>query len=135
MDADITSRVAQGAALLDRTVPGWEDRIDLTRLDQAKWTSCTLGQLGAAPGSFENTLVALGLIPTSTLCDYGFYAYGRVQERANEEYAALTDAWRDLIQQRRLARYGEVKRGPICTAPMDTDRLRQSVFTRIAVGV
>lgn len=41
----VAERVARGVALLDEKVPGWHDRIDLSRLDMWDEARCILGQL------------------------------------------------------------------------------------------
>lgn len=41
----VESRVARGAAWLDQVVPGWERKIDLSRLDLADSCQCILGQV------------------------------------------------------------------------------------------
>lgn len=45
MNKKAIKRVARGAALLDRTLPGWEHNIDLQRLNLALGTDCVLGQV------------------------------------------------------------------------------------------
>lgn len=82
------TRAAEGAALLDRAVPGWESRIDLETLDISCPRNCIIGQLlGWITG-----LKVLGV----RLTPNGF-AGGRHQ----------TTAWRELITERRRATESE----------------------------
>jgi hypothetical protein len=92
VSAAVAGRVAAGAALLDRKVPGWAERIDLGTLSIASCTRCVLGQLdGAADGC--------GFDP-----DFGFDAGDldrneRVIARLSE-YAALDAEWKRVITER-----------------------------------
>ncbi len=98
--ATIQERVQAGADLLDREMPGWDERIELGQLSVLSTCRCVIGQLFAGDW-FEGThrLGFHGEIgePTSTFA-CGFDAY------TDEEYDILTAAWRDLIAARRLAR-------------------------------
>lgn len=44
-------RVARGAALLDKSMPGWHRNIDLDALELSSCTDCVCGQLAYAAGS------------------------------------------------------------------------------------
>lgn len=88
------TRAAEGAALLDRAVPGWESRIDLETLDISCPRNCIIGQLlGWITG-----LKVLGY-PVDPLCRLtpNGFAGGRHQ----------TTAWRELITERRRATESE----------------------------
>jgi hypothetical protein len=92
MSANAAERVAAGAALLDRKVPGWAERIDLAALSIASCTRCVLGQL--APD-----VDGCGFDP-----DFGFDAGDldrneRVIARLGE-YAALDAEWKRVIRER-----------------------------------
>lgn len=45
---DMSAAVSRGAALLDRTHPGWAGQVDLAFLDLADCVACVLGQLFGA---------------------------------------------------------------------------------------
>ena len=90
----IAERLKRGAALLDAKRPGWWREIDLGRLDIESACNCIIGQLG----SYMETARSLGLYISLDDWLHGF---------EGGEYPELTDAWRDLIQQRRLAQCPE----------------------------
>lgn len=65
------SAVERGIQLLDSARPGWDEKIDVTRLDISSGTMCICGQLAAeenlppGPGDnrgFSAMLVALGVV-------------------------------------------------------------------------
>lgn len=112
----ITERVERGAALLDDKRPGWWQQIDLDTLDVRAKCDCVLGQVAAAPGDFRYDRYVHGLdivrLDGWQAPHYGFDYDVRINEEAcceeNERaiiaaYAALTQAWRDLILARRAA--------------------------------
>ncbi len=86
----IEERIRRGKALLDSRRPGWWQHIDLGRLDIGSERCCVIGQLG----SYLETAASLGL--HSSFHDY---AHG-FEADDDDESAALTGAWRDLIRQR-----------------------------------
>jgi len=86
----ITERVERGAALLDEKRPGWWRLIDLGRLDIDSDRNCVIRQLG----SYVGTVRGLGLYYSAADVAHGF------QGDDDDETAALTVAWRDLIGQR-----------------------------------
>jgi hypothetical protein len=92
---------ARGAMLLDTNVPDWIDRIDLSRLNVGRCQDCLLGQLF---GSYQFGLSGLGLYQGKEMSSYGF------NTNSDNEfgYEELTEAWRDLIARRRLAKTPEV---------------------------
>jgi len=59
--AEISERVQKGAELLDEKVPGWADRIDITRLTISSSTDCVVGQLYAGRGGYLHGLDELGI--------------------------------------------------------------------------
>jgi hypothetical protein len=105
----ITERVERGAALLDERRPGWLDLIDLDRLDLTSGCDCVAGQAGGGePGGYTETLAILGLSAGDDEIEHGFDAeadvdlpVGEFSAAISREYAALTEAWRDLITRRR----------------------------------
>jgi len=81
--------VKQGIALLDAKVPGWRDKIDVTRLRMSCPSDCIIGQLfeacdsmiGKLYGSYEFGLRQLGIADLSLGGEaprftYGFTAWG-----------------------------------------------------------
>jgi hypothetical protein len=82
--------VKRGAALLDRSEPGWSGKIDLETLDLKSHTSCVLGQLH---GEYSIGLSSLMISRHGGY--FGFY----VSE--DNEYPVLTDLWRQEITFRR----------------------------------
>jgi len=71
----------------------WYERIDVDALNMASWTRCVLGQL---EGSYS--LAAL---------KFDFSRNGRLADAFNAHHPnlapALTEAWRDVIRERRAA--------------------------------
>lgn len=96
------SRIVNGAAYLDKAMPGWDQRIDLDRLDMAHPCNCILGQLGEEPEGatqgrapqFYEVKDRLGLTEPARL---GFMTWG------DERYWSLTQKWRRLIEERRAS--------------------------------
>jgi hypothetical protein len=90
--------VAAGVALLDERRPGWEQLIDLERLNLGSSCRCILGQLWAgAPGNpYERGRDAIGLVWPATI-RYGFDA------GSPYDYEALTGEWCRVITARREA--------------------------------
>jgi hypothetical protein len=102
----IDDRVAAGAAWLDANRPGWWQRINLATLDLTLGCGCILGQLD---GNFYDAPEVIQASTIHALKEFaaplGFLADTDNEERLSEweEYAALTAAWRTLIQARRNA--------------------------------
>jgi hypothetical protein len=91
-------RVARGAAFLDKRYPGWQDQVDLTRLDIDSCYQCVLGQLY---GSFTQGSNSLG-IGYEKCARMGMDSKGLV--RSKEEFPKLTRAWvREIMFRRELA--------------------------------
>lgn len=102
------SRVAVGAALLDQTVPGWWQRVDLETLDICRYNRCVLGQL------FGDWIVGLdalfGTMPAGAEWvaaeQAGFWVNehqpdGECTDVSMPRYAALTEQWRAAVVARR----------------------------------
>jgi hypothetical protein len=121
----INARVHRGAALLDEKFPGWESSVNVSTLNLESSCNCVLGQKF---GDFVVGSQKIGFTDyagTAPLPDYGreqleshgFLAtvhrfellpgYVRISdkelERIEAEYVALTEAWRELIVDRRAA--------------------------------
>lgn len=101
----VAERVAAGAAWLDQNRPGWDDRIDLTRLILSSPCQCILGQLD---GDYDQVPeIASGEIDPLAL---GFNAdprsagTGRWSERVVDDFLALESEWKRVINVRRVER-------------------------------
>jgi len=92
----VAERVARGAELLDETLPGWDERIDLAWLELSSCYRCVIGQLFTG-----------GLFPGGAYTPYGFGIsvlgidrgshYGFDGHDADE----LNGEWRRVITKRR----------------------------------
>jgi hypothetical protein len=116
---NVWDRVKAGATWLDGIEPDWDLRVDLDELNMRVCGECVLGQVVKArsgradywnvvdDGSFHEMRrdagqpIGLGeddstlTIPQAT--DYGFHTHD------DQEWYALTDAWKQLIESRRRA--------------------------------
>lgn len=110
MTATIQARVDKGAALLDRERPGWDQRIDLDRLNVRSECNCVFGQEFAQHPEADNpipfTTGAEELFGTEAtaddLAEYGFEEYS--DEPEDGGYEALTAEWKRVILARRIDR-------------------------------
>ena len=92
----IQDRVQAGMTLLDQRLPGWEDHIDLDRLDMRLFGSCILGQLYGSEVATENLgLQITDSYQTNQVVQHGFGS-------GEHSYDDLTQAWREAIKVRRL---------------------------------
>ena len=104
-------RIERGMTLFDDKMPGWIDKIDLDRLDQADGEACVVGQThreeGSRYGRYWAGLEALGLadhlFTASTTASTVAAAYGFETRDGRESYDALTRAWRAAIKRRQAA--------------------------------
>lgn len=102
----IAERVAAGAAVLDERLPGWADKINLTRLDMSDDENCVFGQhyVGhTRPISrFGQVRTNLG-IKSEDCEDLGLFCAKEADgtPAADAEYAALTAEWQLAIEARR----------------------------------
>lgn len=112
--SDITERVERGAALLDGKRPDWWREIDLDRLDIGSRCGCIIGQLAGLTQASDRGLTYEWAtrqldVGYSDEIPMGFEAPTTREYGSNRaptiaaEYAALTEAWRDLILARRSA--------------------------------
>jgi hypothetical protein len=87
--------VARGVALLDERVPGWREKINVETLDMGDYCFCVLGQQF---GDFGEGLINLDfdLGDGDLAREYGFQ---RLAGHSDDEYQALTDAWREVIAE------------------------------------
>lgn len=94
----VKRRVARGVKLLDKRMPGWDNRIDLYRLDMEDYRHCVLGQLYGAYhrgiyslfGQKARRLYVIGTV-------YGFTMY------FSSEFGPLDEEWTRVITDRRIA--------------------------------
>ena len=111
MTVSTQERVTAGAFALDAAKPGWENQIDLDRLDVSSPVNCVLGQLYGeytnAPKSLRMGETELGFYANSvtkvdgmSLADY-FDCMTSLSKEVHAEYEALTSAWKDLVTSRR----------------------------------
>ena len=123
---DFTPYVIKGMEWLDRVKPGWEDSVDLRRLQVEVPVNCVLGQVFAE--EFTQVIQAADLIPTARdsafhwIATYGYggshvdpsecgfdlpedveeYAYDMDEEYVTEDYfAELTDTWKFFLNKRK----------------------------------
>ena len=98
----IEARVAKGAAALDKVMPGWESKIDLSILDLGDGCRCVLGQLFGEKATLEYqhangwwyALKHFGI-------GYSPEGFNVATEKARlVEFAALDEAWISLIKER-----------------------------------
>lgn len=94
-----SERIEAGMCLLDSFEPGWEAKIDLTKLNIASHCDCVLGQLY---GTYSVGLGRTGLEsnPMLTGWNHGF----TVGSDGND---VITEAWREAIASRRAVRLKE----------------------------
>lgn len=101
-------RVARGAALLDRALPGWAQLIDLGKLDLSDTTMCVLGQLfedrleeKAAAPEFCDSNFAVGRhvlgLDGLAIVQHGFDKFSREMRPSFRE---LDDAWERAVKER-----------------------------------
>ena len=83
-------RIEAGIALLDEKVPGWEQHIDIQRLNMGDCKRCILGQLY---GDYNIGIkkLEIGLMQDSEL---GF----EVDSYEDESYDDLTEMWKEYIR-------------------------------------
>ena len=95
----VSRQVARGAALLDEKIPGWDERIDLARLQMHSCHDCVIGQLFTSVGDcvtpYGRGMEALGVWDLrGDAPGHGF---------DGEDADALNAEWRRVITARRLA--------------------------------
>lgn len=91
-------RVARGVKLLDKQVPGWDQRIRLHHLDMASGYKCVLGQLyGDYPRALDALFGSKHGMFLATGTRYGFNRYW------SRNFDPLDEEWTRVILQRRLA--------------------------------
>lgn len=99
----IDERVAAGAAWLDEHRPGWWQRINLDTLDLGDPCKCVLGQEYGQFGNAPDEMWDHGSNAHRRDRAMGFNAEAVDFGRGDDEFDALTAAWRTLITARRDA--------------------------------
>jgi hypothetical protein len=105
MFLSLNAAVQAGTQLLDAKVPGWAERIMLSRLDMYTNDACLLGQLY---GHFNAGCSALNLSLTKKMEEpekFGFYIYrprNMPLETISGLYIELNRAWVEQIKKRVL---------------------------------
>jgi hypothetical protein len=102
----VAQRVAAGAAWLDEHEPGWDQHIDLDRLDLSYGCNCILGQLESPNLLLAHQTEAYWVgrsrrgLSRERAAELGFATgdYDRLDVGA---YAALTAEWRRVLTARR----------------------------------
>lgn len=102
----IAKRVERGAALLDRERPGWEEDVDLGRLQMTSTCDCILGQIfGTYTSGFKELVRNLPSQFLFSSRDHGFTADGAptAPPALLGEWIDLGNAWAAEIERRRKA--------------------------------
>ncbi len=96
-------RATTGAAFLDAHYPGWDAKIDLGTLDVGCCSSCMIAQVYG--GDYNKVAPDLLTAHDVSMTQLGFYIRGSKERQAerDEKYHQLTEAWTDLILERRAA--------------------------------
>lgn len=107
---DYSEQVSRGAALLDLHEPQWPWRINLDRLDMASQVDDVLGQLyGSYKRGFREVLREQPCVVLFRASDLGFtLPSGDADPNlpwARAKFAALTNLWRDEIEDRLNEQY------------------------------
>ncbi len=90
---DFGTYVERGAQFLDKEMPGWEERVDLSSLSLRDPCKCVVGHL------YGNYCAVIGgLIQDGEPSEYGFDINYWATDK---DWNALTEEWRVLIQSRR----------------------------------
>src|SRR5688572_22488330 len=111
-EVSLVLQVAAGAEWLDEHYPGWEDKVDVFRLNMADGNHCVLGQVGrtmAADRLDSEDLV--GLTPYAAMLDLhyrafgwaGNYGFGPLDKTPSRQWADQAQLlWISEINRRRL---------------------------------
>jgi hypothetical protein len=99
----IAKNVERGAVFLDAELPGWDDNINLERLQLGSTCYCVLGQQikrgPDAAGRYQRVAEWLEVDPYGVEARrLGFMVWGR------QTYRQLTRSWKLLIERRREGR-------------------------------
>lgn len=103
VDASIAARVEAGARLMDSRQPGWENGIDVDRLDLASNYKCVLGQTYGSftMGAYRVFGIFGGANDGSARHGFNTTGTSASQAEVDREFYLLTKAWRVEIAERR----------------------------------
>jgi hypothetical protein len=90
--------IARGAALLDQQFPGWDEHIDVERLDMLECADCIFGQFF---GSYDD---GVRTFPQFVRSNNERYSHGfslKTNSENDPRWNELRDAWVRLITLRR----------------------------------
>lgn len=109
----IPDRVQAGVELLDRELPGWEHRIDLSDLDMSSGCGCVLGQLFSAEWAsalvseeddpYHYALRQLHELDCTQALAFDVLHWDD-EDLVEADYERLTAAWRNRIEARRATK-------------------------------
>lgn len=104
-ELSVVERVAAGAEILDRAMPGWAHKIDMSILNITDSLDCILGQLynGYWHGQSEvKDALDRDFVSTHEWCSWGFDLndWDAYNEDDLTEYDDLHDAWNAAIMDR-----------------------------------
>lgn len=96
----IPRNVERGAEFLDARIPGWEEKIDLDKLDLGSCCNCIVGQLNPAHTRIREDRYWSGIkeLGVRGEAKHGFITWG------TQTFDVLTEGWRNLIERRRRRR-------------------------------
>jgi hypothetical protein len=93
-------RVAAGAAFLDRKMPGWAARIDITTLDLKDECHCIVAQTYTSTYSTGCRKAKLNIVSAPSPVDLGFYLCEQPSLMKRGSWDVLQDAWIAAIADR-----------------------------------
>jgi len=99
-------RVSIAAKELDRTVPGWFNKIDIGMLDLSESNHCIIGQLVKSSGKSEATGFWPAWIHEVDL-DFQGKVLRAILSSDEKNYPILQDAWVSAIADRTIHRDGD----------------------------
>lgn len=121
----LRERIERGIDLLDRTVPGWDESIEVRNLDLGSPSHCVIGQAadrimealrglayrphGTQRYEYATGVEALGLNSRIAQVSHGFEV--SQAKRHDYGYHDMTEAWCDALAARRTIRQLEASLG------------------------
>ena len=93
-----TERVRKGAKLLDQTVPGWRDRIDIESVQIGECENCVLAQLwSGADIPYFTACAELKLHSRRSRVAHGFLGAQQASKEYYKSCDELTECWRSEL--------------------------------------
>ena len=101
----VRPEVRRGAEWRDEVRPGWDREINLAELNLQSCAKCVVGQLWPEVHDYSGVEPPLGVPAPARYYDeeYGFDIVGVKPITYRDEYAKLSEEWRDLIAERRTS--------------------------------